>query len=168
MDGGRDLLWGVARRRGEVSHDWCGCEVSRFRVEYGMMFNSEASQMTTVNIALPNAIQPAEPWLITEQKVRAVVERIVSIARPQKVVVFGSYARGQAKPGSDLDILVIMDDTLANSRAESVRLRRALRGIFMPIDIVVARSSDVERLRHTPGLLYETALSEGRVMYERE
>jgi hypothetical protein len=73
-----------------------------------------------------------------------------------------------AKPGSDLDVLVIMDDTLANCRAESVRLRRALRGIFIPIDIVVARRSDVERLRHTPGLLYETALSEGQVMYERE
>ncbi len=85
--------------------------------------------MATANVALPNAVQPAEPWLIIEQKVRAAVERIVSLARPQTVIVFGSYARGQAQPGSDLDVLVIVDDTLANCRSESVRLRRALRGI---------------------------------------
>lgn len=123
--------------------------------------------MTTVNRALPNAAQSTEPWLVTEQKVQAAVERIVSTARPQAVVVFGSYARGQAQPGSDLDVLVIVDDTLANCRAESVRLRRALRGISMPMGIVVVRRSDVERLRDTPGLLYETALSEGQVRYER-
>lgn len=123
--------------------------------------------MTTVDVALHNAVQPTDPWLVTEQKVQAAVERIVSIARPQKVIVFGSYARGQAKPGSDLDVLVIVDDVLANCRAEGVKLRRALRGITMPMDIIVTRRSDVERLRHIPGLLYETALGEGRVMYER-
>ena len=132
-----------------------------------MMSGSEVSPMATANVAFPNTVQLTEPWLVTEQKVRAAVERIVSSARPQKVIVFGSYARGQAKPGSDLDVLVIVDDTLANCRAESVKLRRALRGISMPMDIIVTRRGDMERLRHSPGLLYETALSEGRVMYER-
>lgn len=123
--------------------------------------------MATVNAAIPNPLQSAEPWLVTEQKVLAAVERIVSITRPQQIIVFGSYARGQTQPGSDLDILVIADDSLGNCRAESVKLRRALRGITMPIDIIVARRSEVERFRHTPGWLYERALSEGRVMYER-
>jgi predicted nucleotidyltransferase len=132
-----------------------------------MMSGGEVSPMATANVAFPNTAQLTEPWLVTEQKVRAAVERIVSSARPQKVIVFGSYARGQAKPGSDLDVLVIVDDTLANCRAESVKLRRALRGISMPMDIIVTRRVDMERLRHSPGLLYETALSEGRVMYER-
>lgn len=132
-----------------------------------MMSGSEVNPMATANVAFPNTVQLTEPWLVTEQKVRAAVERIVSSARPQKVIVFGSYARGQAKPGSDLDVLVIVDDTLANCRAESVKLRRALRGISMPMDIIVTRRGDLERLQHSPGLLYETALSEGRVMYER-
>jgi predicted nucleotidyltransferase len=99
--------------------------------------------------------------------VRAAVERIVAQARPQAVILFGSYGRGVTGPNSDLDVLVIVDDSVANCRAESVRLRRALRGISMPIDIIVARRSDVERLRDMPGLLYETALREGRVVYER-
>ena len=120
------------------------------------------------------AIQPAvtqthppELWSVTEAKVRAAVERIVAHARPQAVILFGSYARGVAGPNSDLDVLVIVDDSVANCRAESVRLRRELRGISMPIDIIVARRSDVEQLRDTPGLLYETALLEGQVVYGR-
>ena len=83
------------------------------------------------------------------------------------MILFGSYARGAVGPNSDLDVLVIVDDGVANCRAESVRLRRALRGISMPIDIIVARRGDGERLRDMPGLLYETALREGQVAYER-
>jgi predicted nucleotidyltransferase len=122
--------------------------------------------METLQSTVTQAYQP-EWWSVTEAKVRAAVERIVAQARPQAVILFGSYARGAASPNSDLDVLVIVDDGVTNCRAESVRLRRALRGISMPIEIIVARRSDVERLRDMPGLLYETALREGRVVYER-
>jgi uncharacterized protein len=117
----------------------------------------------------PTVTQSYQPelWSVTEAKVRAAVDRIVAQARPQAVILFGSYARGGAGPNSDLDVLVIVDDSVANCRAESVRLRRSLRGISMPIDIIVARRSDVERLRDVPGLVYETALLEGQVSYER-
>ena len=107
------------------------------------------------------------PWLITEDKVRDAINRIVAVGRPRSVILFGSYARGESRPGSDLDILVIVDDSVANTRAESVRLRRALRGISMPVDIVVVRHADLQRLAVTPGLLYEHALREGRRAYER-
>jgi len=121
---------------------------------------SATSQITIADDA-------AVPWLITEEKVRAAVERIVAAGQPRAVILFGSYARGQARPGSDLDVLVVVDDSVANCRTESVRLRRALRGISMPVDIVVVRRADLERLRGTPGLLYEYALSEGKLAYER-
>ena len=122
-----------------------------------------------MEILQPAAAQAHQPelWSVTEAKVQAAVERIVAQARPLAVILFGSYARGAASSNSDLDVLVIVDDGVTSCRAESVRLRRALRGISMPIDIIVARRSDVERLRDTPGLLYETALREGRVAYER-
>jgi len=107
------------------------------------------------------------PWLITQDKVQAAVDRIVEVGRPRSVMLFGSYARGESRPGSDLDILVIVDDSVANTRAESVRLRRSLRGIPMPVDIVVVRYRDLQKLGATPGLLYEHVLREGRRVYER-
>lgn len=122
--------------------------------------------MTTSQVAvIDSTLNP--PWTITERKVAAVVEKIVGLSQPHRVILFGSYARGEAQPGSDLDVLVIVDDSLQNSRAESVRLRRALRGISLPLDIIVVRQSDLEQLRDRPGLLYETALREGQVVYER-
>ncbi len=122
--------------------------------------------MATLNPAITNHPNRLS-WQITEEKVQAAIKRIASVAQPQAIVLSGSYVRGQAQPGSDLDVLVIVDDSVENCRAESVRLRRTLRGISMPMDIIVARRSDVERLRYTPGLLYETALTEGRLVYER-
>ena len=98
--------------------------------------------MEALHAYVTQTYQP-ELWSVTEAKVRAAVERIVAQARPQAVILFGSYARGVTGPNSDLDVLVIVDDSVANCRAESVRLRRALRGISMPIDIIVARRSDV-------------------------
>ena len=52
-------------------------------------------------------------------------------------------------------------------RAESVRVRRALRGLLIPIDVIVATPEQIERLGNMKGLIYHTALSEGRVLYER-
>ncbi len=113
---------------------------------------------------------PSVPWLITEEKVQAAVERIVDASHPYAVILFGSYVRGEATPGSDLDLLVVADDSVEHCRRESVRLRRVLRGISMPVDIVVVRRKDrkdLERFKNTPGLIYENALKEGKVAYER-
>ena len=107
------------------------------------------------------------PWLITGDKVRDAIDRIVAAGRPRSVILFGSYARGESRPGSDLDILVVVDDSVANTRQESVRLRRALRGICMPVDIVVVRQTDLQKLGAIPGLLYEHVLREGKRVYER-
>lgn len=96
-----------------------------------------------------------------------IVRRILSVSEPEQIILFGSYARGDAGPDSDLDLLVIAND-VAFPRQESVRLRRALRGLLVPIDVIAASTQSVRWHRNTIGLIYGSALREGKVLYERE
>lgn len=70
-----------------------------------------------------------------------VARRIVATSDPEQVILFGSYARGDAGPDSDVDVLVIANDVLP--RQESVRVQRALRGLLVPIDVVVATPQQI-------------------------
>lgn len=119
------------------------------------------------DILMRTADDSFPPWLITEKKVREAVKRIVNASHPWAVILFGSYVRDEAGPGSDLDMLVVADDSVEHCRRESVRLRRVLRGISMPVDILVVRRKDLERLKNKRGLIYERALREGKIAYER-
>ena len=95
-----------------------------------------------------------------------ITQRILAVSDPEKIILFGSFARGEEQPDSDLDLMVVIK-VVQSPRAESVRLRRALRGLLVPIDIVVATPEQLERHRNTVGLIYRTILSEGKVLYER-
>lgn len=107
------------------------------------------------------------PWAVTADKVAAVVRRLVVAARPRRIILFGSYARGTVHRDSDLDVLVVTGDEVANPRAESVRLRAAVGDIDMPMDILVVPESRFEALRHTPGLIYREACEHGQLAYEQ-
>lgn len=113
------------------------------------------------------ATTSATDWFVTPTKVETAVKRLIEAARPQRLFLFGSFVRGEAHADSDLDVLVVTDDTVINPRQESVRLRRLLRGIQMPIDIVVVRESLFNAHRDTPGLIYREVLENGRLVYER-
>jgi len=95
-----------------------------------------------------------------------ITERIVNASQPEKIILFGSHARGDFGPDSDLDLLVVIRG-VKHLRAEGTRLRGALRGLLVPVDIVVATPEQMERLGDVPGMVYRTALKEGKVVYER-
>lgn len=94
------------------------------------------------------------------------IRRILTVCDPEKIILFGSYARGDFTPDSDLDILVIVAG-VSSTRAESNRLRKALRGLLVPVDVLVATPEQIQRHRQTLGLIYRPALEEGKVIYER-
>jgi predicted nucleotidyltransferase len=94
-----------------------------------------------------------------------IARRIVNTSNPEKIILFGSYARGTFGADSDLDLLIIVSG-VKHLREESIRVRRALRGLLVPVDIVIATPEQIERLGNTAGLVYQTALSEGKVLYE--
>lgn len=79
------------------------------------------------------------------------------------MILFGSHARGDAGPGSDLDLLVI-EPEVRSRNAEFVRLRRALGEIGTPVDLILYGANHVEKWGDVPGTLINEALKEGRVL----
>jgi predicted nucleotidyltransferase len=92
--------------------------------------------------------------------------RLVAAAPGAKVVLFGSRARGESRPDSDLDLLVIEPGEVTKRRAESARLRRELRGLEVALDVVVISTSHAERWGNVPGTMVNEALQTGRVLVE--
>jgi uncharacterized protein len=107
-------------------------------------------------------------WAVSREKVEAVVKRLVEAGRPRKIFLFGSYVRGQAHRDSDLDVLVVAEDSVENTRKESVRLRSAASDISMPMDILVVRESVFEALKNKVGLIYREAIRQGCLVYDAE
>ena len=87
--------------------------------------------------------------------------RLADAAPGARVLLFGSHARGDAGPRSDLDFLVI-EPSVENRAAESVRLRRTLRGLGLFADIVVISEDDAQEWAAVRGSLIHAALAEGR------
>ncbi len=105
-------------------------------------------------------------WEITSEKVRAVVEKIIEVSNPKKIILFGSYVRGESHLNSDLDILVVTGNEIETPRRESVRIRRALKGIIMSMDILVVQESRLKELEAVPGLIYREGVNKGEIIYE--
>jgi predicted nucleotidyltransferase len=93
-----------------------------------------------------------------------IVRRIVEVAEPERIILFGSAARGEMGPDSDVDLLVIKGGEY-NPRAIARAICRRLMGVVLPVDIVVARPETLEHYRDVPFLLYAPALREGRTLY---
>ena len=82
----------------------------------------------------------------------------------EQILLFGSHARGQADAGSDLDFLVI-EPSVENRAKEMVRLRRALRPLRVPVDVLVYSRAEVDSWGQQPGTALYWALREGRVVH---
>lgn len=95
-----------------------------------------------------------------------VAETISARFRPVKIVLFGSVARGDDGPDSDIDLLVVVDKLGGRRHDAAVAILRALRDIPAPVDVVVADPSLIERTGHLPGIL-RVALREGQVIRGR-
>lgn len=101
---------------------------------------------------------------ISDKKIKEIVDRIVQAVHPVKIILFGSTARGEAHPGSDIDILVVMPDG-THRRETMTNIYRALLGTRLDVDVVVATLSDLADYAEAPGLVYREALTEGVQLY---
>ena len=94
------------------------------------------------------------------------VKRIVKKFHPEKIILFGSHARGAAGPDSDVDLLVVMpvQGSVVDKRLE---IHAALRGIPVPLDVVVTSPNDFAWRTDVVGTIEWPAAREGKVLYSR-
>jgi predicted nucleotidyltransferase len=102
-----------------------------------------------------------------EPVVRDLVGRIVRAGEPERIILFGSRARGTPRPGSDYDFLVIKDIPKDVRRAYRRQICRSLIGLGVSKDVVVATPEEVRRFGSMVGTVLKPALEEGIVVYER-
>jgi len=103
---------------------------------------------------------------VSEDLVQTMVQRIVERFRPVRVILFGSRARGEAGPWSDVDLLVVLEE-VANKRQAMVEILRVLNDLAVCKDVVVTTPDEISRRGHVVGDVLRSALREGKVVYER-
>ena len=95
------------------------------------------------------------------------VRRIIKRFDPERVILFGSHARGEAGPDSDIDLLVVMP--VKGSRREmAIEIGVALHDIRFPKDIIVTTPEEFEWRKDIPGTIERPAAKEGKVLYRRQ
>lgn len=92
------------------------------------------------------------------------VKRIVETVHPRQIILFGSAARGQMGPHSDLDVLVVMPDGI-HRRRTAQNIYRNLLGFGFAADIIVVTEEDVRKFADEPSLVICPALEEGKEIY---
>lgn len=98
------------------------------------------------------------------QVIDALVDRIVQAVHPIRIILFGSAARGEMGPHSDIDVLVVMPQGVHRRRTAQF-LYRQISGLKVPFDILVATPADLEKHKDNIGLIYRTILREGQEVY---
>lgn len=92
-----------------------------------------------------------------------IVRRVVEVAKPERIILFGSAARGTPGPDSDLDLLVVKRGAHRRKLAGDIYMN--LIGVGRAVDVVVVTPEDIERFGDSPALIIEPALREGRDIY---
>jgi len=104
--------------------------------------------------------------MVSEETLKEVTRRLVDGFHPDKIILFGSQARGTADEKSDVDLLVICP-VKNNRRNLILGMYNALKGMILATDIVVITPKEFELDRHIPGTIARPAWLEGKILYER-
>ena len=101
-----------------------------------------------------------------EAQLQKLLQTLVEKVRPEKVVLFGSYANGTATPESDIDLLVILESDLRRDHRQEA-ISQALRPRRVPIDILAYTPAEVQRCMQMPTSFVRHILTTGKVLYDR-
>ncbi len=114
------------------------------------------------------SVMDSTAWTVVaapdEKKLAAIVGSAIEIAQPERIILFGSAARGEMVEDSDVDLLMVTDARHGRAVARWVRAARLRRSAAL--DITIATSAEVEANRHDACCIIHDALREGRVLYD--
>ena len=104
------------------------------------------------------------PGILDRDTLDDIFRRVVEVADPERIILFGSAARGEMSRHSDVDLLVVKD--APDLRQLTAKVYRRLYGVGAAVDIVMVTPQDVERYKDSRALIVKPALREGTVIYE--
>lgn len=98
---------------------------------------------------------------------RSLIESIVATYAPRRIILFGSQARGDARPDSDLDLLVEVDDDVSPETLHWRKRWEARRDYDGSVDVIPYRAARMRDRADVPGTLAHEAALDGVIVYER-
>ena len=102
---------------------------------------------------------------MNDEHISTMKDRIVRDFHPEQIILFGSHARGEAHPHSDIDLLVVFSEC-ADKRKAAIEIRRVLKDMPTPKDIIVSTPEELELKQNWSGSVLRYAQQEGVILYE--
>jgi uncharacterized protein len=106
---------------------------------------------------------------VTDELLKEMTDTIVREVNPRQIILFGSHARGDARPDSDLDFIVVEDgpfDARRSRRAAMTQLCELMFDYYIPIDFLIFTPEEMKKWKDAKNHVVAHALSEGRILYE--
>ena len=102
---------------------------------------------------------------ITSELLNEITRRIAEAVQPEKIILFGSCAWGMPGEASDIDLFIVVPRSEEPSYRRARPIYRCLRGIGVPVDVIVQTHDEVERARGVATSLTRNVLEKGKVLY---
>lgn len=107
--------------------------------------------------------------MIAKEKIDEIVKKIADSVRPEKIVLFGSYATGNPTKHSDLDICIVVKNGNGKNRELAGEIRgNLLYGYLIPMDIIVYSTEEIEEWKNVEQAFPTEIMRKGKVLYERQ
>jgi uncharacterized protein len=104
--------------------------------------------------------------MIEDKKINDIVKRIATNFNPEKIILFGSYAKGNASNDSDLDLIIIQDTKLPRHK-RSFDIQKSLIGSLIPMDILVYTIMEYEQEKDVKHSFLNSAIKTSKILYEK-
>jgi len=143
-------------------------EEKRVEIFYQMIYNSVMipAKEKTNSQAIDQALNTEK---ITPNLVQYIVDKIVREIQPEKIILFGSYARGDFSSDSDLDLFIVVEDGRESSRLIRRKIDTLLWGRRFAVDLVVRKEKEIERNFRAKNPFYiHHIFKDGKVLYDKE